>query len=128
MTWTASYVPDAHRIDLVIRGDIDAAGLRDATVAGLELVAGHDAFGVLVDCSELANSPLPSAVQRLPEMYAAKEIDRRLRIAVLRSAHSKDRTTSRFYKMAAARFDYMVELFDELDDALQWLALEADCR
>lgn len=124
MAWTVNYLSEARRIDIAISGEMSPTCLRKATDTALDLVEQHGCFAVLVNCRELAQAPSPSAVQKLPEYYASRNADRRLRIAVVLSQVIEGQGTSSFYKMAARRHDYVVQLFDEIIDAIEWLERE----
>lgn len=124
MAWTVNHLPEARRIDIVFSGEMSPTCLRKVTDKALDLVEEHGCFAVLVNCRELARSPSPSAVQKLPEYYASRNADRRLRIAVVLSRLVEGQGTSSFYKMAARRHDYVVQLFDEVIDAIEWLERE----
>lgn len=125
MAWTITHQPEANRIDIILEGEIPPEILRQVTHSALDLVAERRCLGVLVDCRKLYPAPLPSAVQRLPEIYAAREADHRMRIAVVLSGNDRGLEVSHFYKMAARRRDYTVQLFEELDEAHEWLMQEA---
>lgn len=109
------------RIDLVIRGDLSPEVLRNVTDETLDLVAEHEVFGVLVNLAALGKTPLASALQRLPEYYAARKADRRMRIAIVLPPRGDPRDLARFYKLSAQRRAYVVRVFDDTDSAAGWL-------
>lgn len=128
MAWTVNHLPEAGRVDITVSGEMSPASLREATDTALDLVEEHGCFAVLVNCIELAQAPSPSTVQKLPEYYASRNADRRLRIALVLSRVVEEQGTSSFYKMAARRHDYVVQLFDEVIDAIEWLERETALR
>lgn len=128
MSYRVEYLPEAGIIELTVEGEISPSAMRDSTNEALDLVENHHCFSVLLDCRRMYPAPLPSQVQRLPEMYAARGTDRRLRIAVVLSGSEDGLEVSKYYKMTARQHDYIVQLFDELDDALDWLDDQAGRR
>ena len=125
MSYRVEYLPEAGIIELVVEGEMTPSAMRDSTNEALDLVERHHCFGVLLDCRRMHPAPLPSQVQRLPEMYTARGTDHRLRIAVVRSGSEAGAEVSRYFKMSARRHDYTVQLFDEVNDALDWLDAQA---
>ncbi|MDX1442575.1 MAG: STAS/SEC14 domain-containing protein [Gammaproteobacteria bacterium] len=124
MGYRINFLPEAGIIELAVEGELQPAGMRDSTNEALDLVESHNCFAVLVDCRRMHPAPLPSQVQKLPDLYASRGADRRLRIAVALSGSPAGKEVSKYYKMSAKKLDYIVQLFDDVEDALEWLESE----
>lgn len=121
MAYRINYLPEADVVELTVVGEMSFAAMRESTNDALDLLESHDCFGVLLDCRRMHPAPLPSHVSRLPELYEARGADKRLRIAVVLSGSPTGKEVSNYYKLSARKLDYVVQLFDELYDALDWL-------
>ena len=109
------------RIEVIVQGDLGGELLRTLTEEVIAAVATHGLLAVLIDLSLVDGTPPPSAIQRLPEYYAARDMDRRVRFAVLLPPRGDRLDLSRFYKLSAQRHSYRVNIFESRAAAVEWL-------
>ena len=121
MSWNVEFLEPEGVIELVVNDSVSSHDVRQATDAALSLVESRQCYSVLLNCLELTQAPTPSVVQRLPEYYAARGIDTRLRIGLVNSGSPNGLEVSQFYKLVAKQKNYTVQLFESRDAALQWL-------
>lgn len=121
MNWNVEFMEPEGIIELVVSDNVSSQEVRQATDAALSLVESRQCFSVLLNCLDLTEAPNPSVVQRLPEYYAARGIDTRLRIGLVNSGSPNGLEVSRFYKLVAKQKNYTVQLFESRDAALEWL-------
>lgn len=121
MSWKVEYLAREGVIELVVAGSLVYDEIRQATDATLEVAHAEHCQLVLLNCQAMSQLPAPSIVQKLPEYYAARGMDSRLRIGLVSPDSTAGLEVLQFYKLAARRQNFAVQLFESRNDALQWL-------
>ena len=126
MAWTVDYDGESGTIVTIYRGTSTVHDLREATSAAIALGKTHDSWYFLTDASEGSFHVAPIALLNLPaKQYPAEGVDRGSRLALLPPAAAKDRDLARFYETVCLNRGWLVQLFDDRDEARRWLLKDA---
>ncbi len=90
----------------------------------LDLVESTGILGILLDFERVALSPMASHVAKMPEYYASRNADTRIRVAVLLPERGDKHGLAKYYKLSASKVGYTVQLFEAREDACDWLQRE----
>jgi hypothetical protein len=126
MAWTLDYDPESGIIVTTYRGTSTVGDLRDASSAAIALGKTHESWRFLTDASEGSFDVALIALLNLPaKQYQAEGADRGSRVALLLPKSAKDRDLARFYETVCLNRGWLVQSFDDRDEARRWLLEDA---
>jgi hypothetical protein len=122
MAWTADHDAPSGIITVTYRGTTIGDDLRAASSTAIALGKIHGCWRFLIDVSETSVSVSSLELFNLPaRQYLAEQADRGSRMAVLMGTTAKERDLAAFYQTVCLNRDWLVELFEDRDDARRWL-------
>jgi hypothetical protein len=128
MPWTVTYDPTDDLVEVIYDGPVAASDLREATTRCIALGRERGSLRFLVDAERLELNASIFDLYELPaRQYLAEGADRRSRVAVVAPADPRQRESVQFYQLASRNRGWLVEVFDNRDDAVGWL-LAAETR
>jgi len=124
MPWRHEIKDGGLLLEVTYQGTFEAAQLRDATVEIVDLLNEKGILRLLLDCHDAHFNVPTVAVYQLPELYAAKELSRQVRAAVVKPHDGYHLEIFEFYEDVCRNRGYFVTLFDDAGSARQWLREE----
>jgi hypothetical protein len=122
MAWTADYNATSGIITVTYRGATVGLDIRAASSEAITLGKTHGSWRFLIDISEASISVASIEVFNLAvKQYPAEHLDRRTRMAVLLPPTAKERELAAFYETVCLNRDWLVQRFDDRDEARRWL-------
>ena len=122
MAYTLEYNHTLKIIELIYTGQYTSQESRESTSKTIALGKEHSYPNTLVDAKEMEFVASLSDLLRLPDYQYPKEgASRKSRVAVLPPSNPKYDEAAHFYENACLNRGWQVRLFQNRDDAIQWL-------
>jgi hypothetical protein len=122
MAWSVDYDDASGIITVVYRGPTVGSDLRAASSAAIALSKTQGSWRFLLDISEASVSVASIELFNLPvKQYPTEHLDRRARMAILLPPTAKERELAAFYETVCRNRDWLVQRFDDRDEARRWL-------
>ena len=122
MSWKINYDKDSSIIEVTYIGNVSGMDIREATEKRISVQAETGATRVLADASQSLGGPSTMEIYDLPDkIYVEYESRRDTRIAFILPTNKQSRELANFFQTAAKNRGWMIELFENREDALFWL-------
>jgi hypothetical protein len=124
MPWKQEIKDGGLLLEVTYQGTFEAEELRASTIEIVDLLITKDIQRLILDCHQAHFNVPTIAVYQLPELYAAKGLSRQVRAAVVKPHDGYHLEIFEFYEDVCRNRGYFVMLFDDADQARQWLREE----
>lgn len=122
MGWSVKYRESIDVIEVIYSGYITGPELKEAVKRRVEIQEETGSQLILADASNVEGGPSTIDLFDLPdEVYLDHNVSRTTRIALVLPASGKPRELAKFYKLASQNRGWIVEEFDDRQDAVNWL-------
>lgn len=122
MSWDIKYNEDSQIIEISYTGDVTGMDLHEAATKRLSMQKKTGAKLILADASLTRSNPPIMDIYELPDrLYSDNKAIRDSRIAFVLPKNKKFRELAYFYQTAVKNRGWIIELFENREDAFSWL-------
>lgn len=121
MAWSIKCHAASGMIELVFAGNVTGPEMREATSWSIALMKKQDIKNILVNTIDQGKVLSTMDIYNLPGQYEKEGLTRQSRVAFLPSHESAVKEQAQFYANVCVNRGWMVRLFENREDAMQWL-------
>ena len=123
MVWDVQYHDDSQIIELTFSGKTTGPELKEAAASRIQLAKEMGARKNLINTFEMQapKSTILDVLEIPVKVYSEKRMDRTSSIAVVRPSDEDSHWITQFYENASVMRGWIVQIFSNRDDAIDWL-------